>query len=297
MLLGAGIVRADHVEPEIKTQINERSDLFEQSIEDLPDFTEQLEADKQLGIDSIGGEHGTPQGLSFITKQTKEELQAESSNLEAIDADDLNSRGQEGMIKNDTLNELYTDYSKPLNQQHMRDAQSIAAAQDALLSNLLGALKELGVDCKTVKGNKKIEPEYFLQTKTTTHKDTVYNQTFCEELRNKYNCQTSVSLKCIRKGIKWDEWEERKIKFPGTLLYNQARSWGYASKFKKKRWGWHITPHHPTSGDIQRDSYLTPDAIMLEARRFIANHLAVELEQISADIIFPYEEKYWRRQR
>jgi hypothetical protein len=190
------IAKGDHLEQEIPTQKNKQTDLFDKSVDNLSDFTGKLEAGKQGGIDSMGGEHGNPQGLQYITKKSKGELGGESGKLESIGENDLASRGREEMIKKDSLNELYTDYSRPLNKQHLKDAKTIANAQDELLKNLLEKLKDLGVDCKTIKGDKKIEPEYFLQTKTSNHKDTLYNQTFCEEPRGEYRCTNGLTLHC-----------------------------------------------------------------------------------------------------
>jgi hypothetical protein len=147
------------------------------------------------------------------------------------------------MIKEDSLNALYPDYNRPGYRQHLKDAKTIAEAQEDLLRNLMEKLKELGVDCKTVKGDKKVEPEYFLQTKISNHKDTVYNQVFCEELRNQYNCRDSVSLTCKRKGKRYGEWEERTIELSGPWIHWNRRWWTYAIKWKKKRFGIHLYPN------------------------------------------------------
>ena len=200
ILLSAQIADADHGAPEVQTQVNKQTDLFQKSVNNLPDFTRELEKGKQVGIDSIGDGTSTPQGLSSITKKSKSELENDGEQLSAINEHELDSKGRAEMIKNNTINELYVDYSRPLNKQHMRDAKTIAEAQNRLLDNLLAILKEkAGIDCKSIKGDKKIEPQYFLQIKTTNHKDTVYNQTFCEELRNTYNCTEKVKLECAEK--------------------------------------------------------------------------------------------------
>ena len=66
----------------------------------------------------------------------------------------------------------------------LKDAKKIAKGQDELMRNLLEKLADVGVDCKTVKGPLEQEPTYYLQVEKEVQKDTVYNQTFCEELRN-----------------------------------------------------------------------------------------------------------------
>jgi hypothetical protein len=285
--------RADHLAQELPTQKNKQTDLFDKSVDNLSDFTGKLEAGKQGGIDSMGGEHGNPQGLQYITKKSKGELGGESGKLESIGENDLASRGREEMIKKDSLNELYTDYSRPLNKQHLKDAKTIANAQDELLKNLLEKLKDLGVDCKTIKGDKKIEPEYFLQTKNTTHKDTIYNQTFCEELRNNYNCNDTATLTCAKIVKKFKNPEARKIKLDGHWLHHNTNDWGWAVQWETKRWGWHIHSHRPKggfallkspSGSIWQGN---PKAIIADARAYIANHLGVPIEQIGEHVEFP----------
>ena len=211
--LSASISRADHVEPEVKTQVNKQTDLFEKSIQDLPNFTKKLEEVKQDGIESLGEKGGTPEGLKFITEKSKAELEAEGGKLGAIHENDLAERGRQEMIESNNLNELYPNYNRSLTKIHMEDAETIAKKHDEFMDTILGELKDkLGVDCKTIKGDKRIEPEYFLQIKKTQTTDTVYNQTFCEELRNKYSCNDTVTLKCQRKGMKWNPWENREIK-------------------------------------------------------------------------------------
>ena len=69
--------KADYVEKEVPTQANKQTNLFNESVDDLADFTNKLEQGKQSGIDSLGGENGSPQGLSYITKKNKAELEGE----------------------------------------------------------------------------------------------------------------------------------------------------------------------------------------------------------------------------
>jgi len=290
--LFTSIAKADHLEMEIPTQKNKQTDLFDSSIDNFADFTNKLEHGKQGGIDSLGGEGGNPQGLKYITKKSKSELEGESSKLESINENDLASKGREELIKDDTLNKIYRDPKRPGEKQHLKDAKTIAEAQDKLLDSILAQLKDLGVDCKTVKGDKKVEPEYFLQTKTTTDKDTLYNQVFCEELRNQYNCRDQLDLTCKRFGKGYTDWEARTIRFNGHVLHNEKENWGWAVHWKTKRWGWHIHSHHPRKsgfgGSPSESPWRNnPAAIIADARAYIASQLGVSLEQIGEDITFP----------
>lgn len=270
--LPTNIARGDYVEKEMPTQINEQTDLFKNSIDDLPAFEGKLRADKGMAIDSLGQEGESPEGLSFITKKSKSQLQAESSKLEAIDVHDLGSMGRDEMIKNDMINELYIDYSRPLNREYMEDAAAIAGAQEELQNNLFGELKKLGVDCKTVKGDERIEPEYYLQTRKTQHMDTVYNKAICEELRNQYNCVDSLLLTCKRRGMKWEEWEERDIELSGPWIHWNRRWWTYAIKWKKERFGIHL---HPAGA--------RPD-VAASIREHIMEKLGISDEQIHKEV-------------
>ena len=288
--LFTSIAKADHLEVEIPTQKNEQTDLFDSSIDNFADFTNKLEHGKQGGIDSMGGEGGNPQGLKYITKKSKSELEGESSKLESINENDLASKGREEMIKSDNLNKLYRNYTRPVDKPHLSDAKTIAKAQEELLEKLMKDVEKLGVNCKTVKGDKKVEPEYFLQTRTSNHKDTIYNQTFCEELRNSYNCRDTLTAKCMRTGTRYKDPVPRTIRFNGHWLHHNKMNWGWAVKWKKKRWGWHITSHHPQGwGEYQIDSPWrhNPAAIIADARAHIAAHLGLPLEQIGEHVDFP----------
>jgi hypothetical protein len=258
---------ADNIAPEIQTQVNKRTDLFEKSINDLSGTEQNLEADKQKAVKSLGDGHNIPDALSSTLKQKGAELAGERSKLESIHENDLNTEGRVEMIRKNVLNELYPDYTRPLNKQYMEDAKVIAAGQNKLLDNLLGKLKELGVDCKTIKGDKKHEPEYFLKIKTTSHKDTVYNQTFCEELRNKYYCNDEVTLKCAKTGIRYNNWQDREIEFSGHEVYWQHNWWMVGIKWKAKRFGIHMKV-----GDSNVNN---------DVRGCIAKKLGVNIDQIN----------------
>jgi hypothetical protein len=221
----------------------------------------------------LGEKGGTPEGLKFITKKSKAELEGEGSKLEAIHENDLAERGRQEMIESNNLNELYPKYKRSLMKKHKRDAKTIASKHRELMDNILGELKKkLGVDCKTIKGDKRIEPEYFLQIKKTQTKDTVYNQTFCEELRNKYSCNDTATVRCIRRGIRWHPWEYREVDIPGDTVFHRADPLGlcYAIKWKKKRFGLHIHQNSPGW------------------RVFLSNHLNIPIEKIGEQISFPF---------
>lgn len=266
------VAKADYIALELPTQVNKQTDLFDKSINDYSGFTNKLEQGKQAGIDSLGGENGTPEGLQYISKDNKSQINSESQKLESIHENDLASKGREKIIKEGHLQKLYPDYNRPGYKQHLQDAKTIAKAQDELLKHLLEKLKALGVDCKTVKGDKKVEPEYFLQTKTTTHKDTLYNQVFCEELRNQYNCRDELSLTCKRFGIRWTHWEDKAMLLDGVWIYRAHMGWFYPLQWTSDRYGLHLREGHP--------------AVQAEMRLYIAANEGVNIENIHEHIIY-----------
>jgi hypothetical protein len=289
ILLSTQIANADHVAPEVQTQVNKQTDLFQKSVSNLPDFTNRLEEGKQAGIDSMGdGGGAAPSGLSSLTKKSKSELESESGELSAINEHELDSRGREEMIRKNAINELYMDYSRPLNVQHMKDAKTMAEAQNRLLDNLFAILKEkAGIDCKTIKGDKKIEPEYFLQIKTTTHKDTVYNQTFCEELRNSYSCNDMLTLRCKVRGIQWGPWQDKQISIPGGELVNFGRAVFWVDHVASKCFEYKLTvgKRRFFKHEIEPDHY-----IVNSMREFLATkHPGSTIDNISTEMSSSWE--------
>ncbi len=276
----------EYLDPTIRVNVNEQSDLFEKSVDDLLGFSKKLGEQKNTAISGAKSEAG----LEFLVKEDKSGITTAADSLAAIPATELNARGTDALLQDDTMNDLYVDYTSPLNKQAIIDAKKIAKGQDVLLANLLDKLKEIGVDCRTIKGTREVEPAYYMQVQQTQHQDTIYNQTICEELRNQYRCHDSVSLTCKKTGKRYGEWQAKTIRFSGHTLHWNKMNWGYAVKWKRKRWGWHITPYHPKGwGDYQIDSIWrkNPAAIIADARSFIAEHLKVDLEQIGEDIVFP----------
>ena len=270
-----------------RVNINEQTDLFEKSTGDYSGLQREIEGQKDSAMDSVR----SAGGMDWLAKESREEIEQQADELSSIKATDLNPHGTQGMVKQNVINELYVDYSKLLNKQHLVDAKKLAKGQDELMRNLLEKLQDIGVDCKTVKGPIEQEPTYYLKMEQQQHKDTVYNKTICEELRNTYQCNDSVSLTCTRKGKGYGEWEARIIRFPGHVLHNEKMNWGYAVKWKNKRWGWHITPDHQQApGETQVDSIWlnNPGAIIADARAYIAAKLGVLIEQIGEHVGFPY---------
>ncbi|MDP4709283.1 MAG: hypothetical protein NWS20_04720 [Rickettsiaceae bacterium] len=273
------------------TNINEVTDLFERSVPNKDQYISDLEGIRTGGISSI------EKGESLQHVQDIEKSESEASRLSSIRAVDLDEEGRKARQSEDYSfydeGEFEPDLTKPGNKQHKEDVLHIVNATAKLLADLTGKLKELGINCKTVKGPKQKEPIYTIDVRREAQNNTIYDQFFCEEPRSQYRCTDSVTLTCQRKGKGYGDWEDRVIRFNGHAIYAEKMNWGYAIKWKDSRWGWHISPYHPQRGIFgwpdQVDSSWrdNPAAIIADARSYIAAKLQVSVEQIGENVIFP----------
>ncbi len=247
--LVASVAHGVYLDPTAKTNVNKQTDLFESGIEDYSSFESQMDSMKQKAIDGIGD----PGNIELISDKSSGEIEEAAGNLSAIKANDLHSRGGDEVMQTGIMEELHVDYTKPLNTQHRKDALKIADASSELLGNLAALLKDLGIDCKTVKGNKIIEPEYYIDVKKEQTKDTVYNKTLCEEMRNKYNCTDTLSMSCKTKVMQWENWQDRTIDFGGADIYWNLVGWMYSYKWDDREFGLHIRQEPHVMADIGRE--------------------------------------------
>lgn len=186
---------AQYLDPINKTNINEVDPLFEKNIDNYQSCSRQIE-DSKAGF-ARGVENS--QGLGDLVGHDKAE--SEADRLSSIEAGDLSNKGRREAAKDPFYNEIFVDYSRPGMMAHKQDAEMIANASGKMMDNLLGKLKDIGVDCKTVKGNKEIEPQYFMELSRRDERakgDTIYDQYFCERLRNRYSCVDGLTLQCLQ---------------------------------------------------------------------------------------------------
>ena len=249
---------SQYLDPTTKTNVNEIDPLFQNSIEDYKGFEQSIENQASSSVE------GMREGGGFDSVPFHEGAEQEAKNLSNIKAQDLEHRGREEFAKNPEINDIFIDHTKPGVMEHKRDAEDIANATGALLKNLVAKLKDLGVDCKTVKGNKEIEPEYHIELNSRVEQNRIYDKFFCEQLRNQYACVDSLTLTCRKKGMKWEEWQDRKINY----VFVQPH-WLYEVFWKKKRYGMHMKNDWQT---------------MQEVRAGIAGTIGADLEQINPTI-------------
>ena len=191
-----------------QTNKNDISNLFNQEIEDrqsLEQFLEDSSREAQKGvegkaaIDALGQKEGV--------------LQQKAAELDVVNANDLEARGREERVREENVyfDKLEIDYLNPQVVNHKNDIDKIVDATNKLASKLLDGLRDIGIDCKQIKGNKELEPNYSLDIKKEDFKETIYERKVCEVLRNQYNCRDSLLLRCAKKGIAFGSWQNRTM--------------------------------------------------------------------------------------
>lgn len=241
------VIATSYRDPTSKTNVNVQTDLFRKSVGDVEAFKNQVREDEKEAIEKLrsGGDHG----VEFIAGTSRKEIDENTAEPSTIRADELNDRGRTKLLKENLLEEIYVDESNPLMVAHRKDAERIAEGSKDLLGSLLLSLKErLGVDCYTVKGNKEIEPEHHIKLKEEQIKETVYDQTMCEEPRNQYNCHDVLTLKCTRTGpvggIKYILKVSRGNNGFVDQLLQGARALSYSDKVVLMQlYGWSLPLH------------------------------------------------------
>jgi hypothetical protein len=154
-----------------QTNKNDISNLFQSEIEDRQGLDKFLENSKSQSEQGVTGK-GAVQALGV----NENELESKTSELDAINAEALESSGQEERAKeeNSYYDSLEIDYTDPKILNHKKDIDKITDANEKLTSRLIEGLRDLDIDCKTVKGDKELEPEYALEIEKEHFKDVTY---------------------------------------------------------------------------------------------------------------------------
>ena len=255
----------------IQTQINKVTDLFDKHIENKDTLLQSMKEQNENASERIksGSGHEYIEGMG--------EAEGKARELNSIKESDLDNAGRQKRLSKEYRfydeNELEPDYTKPGNRMHKLDVGEIVEATERTMNrlgaDLIDKLLSIGFDCKTVKGAIHKEPTYYIEIQREERRNTEYDQFFCEEPRNQYSCIDSVSLKCVKRGMKWNPWQYREVQISGDTVYHGAKHLGHAIFWKKKRWGWHL--NFDSAG----------------WRVFLSNHLGIPLERIHPQIHFP----------
>ena len=195
----------------IQTQVNEVTDLFDKHIENkdslLLDMKKQT--DNAYGLIQSGQHHDSIEGMDGANGKADE--------FNSIKETDLGTSGRQKRLSKEYQfydeNELEPDYTKSGNLMHKSDVETIVSSTEKTMhrigTDLMKKLIELGFNCKTIKGAIHKEPTYYIEIRKEEQKNIKYDQFFCEERKDQYSCNDSVSLNCIKKGIAFGSWQNR----------------------------------------------------------------------------------------
>lgn len=254
---------------EKRTNINQVTDFFNQEIEEKAEMEQLVEDAKQKANAGIAGKNALQElGISEVQAVSK------SRELNSINPYDLSSKGQEERNKpeNSYFDSLELDVTKPSLLEHKKDVDLIASSTGQLMGTLTKGLKDLGLDCKEVRGNQEEIPEYYINIQKKEEKDTIYDQVFCEALRNSYSCKRQLIMRCKKQGYQLGAPEIRSFTYnwqniPGS--WKDLTIIGGQNSYCR----WYTMRNNP--------------AIMAEIRADIARDIQANLEQIESPVDIP----------
>ena len=236
---------AGHQTLAIQTQINKVTDLFDKHIEDKDALLQNMKQQNDNAMEQIKSRkhHDSIEGIDGAEGKANE--------LNSIKETDLDEAGRQKRGSQEYQfydeNELEPDYTKSGNRMHKLDAEDIVKTTENKMleigADLIKRLIELGFNCKTVKGAIHKDPTYYIDIKREDQKNTEYDQFLCEEPRNQYNCNDSLSLNCAQWGMNWNidkdiiinhrEIEGRpKQRLSGYYWFTLAMRWGSIGEYE-----------------------------------------------------------------
>lgn len=234
---------AEYLDPEVKTQVNEQTSFFKDSVENMAEVEKEIKAsisNTEKAHEDVIGLSNMMESLAGGSKGT--EIQKTKNDLSGISADDLADKGRSKMMEENLLEQLYPDEDAPLMKQHKKDVDFLVDNHKKLFGNLLEVLKQHGlhINCKQVKGSKVVEPGYVLEVEKKVEQELEYEQKTCEELRNRYRCRDVLKVECTNKEPVYGDWQVRHIRLNGWDIYQNHRHWLYPVFWKKGRHGLHM---------------------------------------------------------
>lgn len=251
---------SDYKDRTSKTNINKQTDLFPSSVGDIKSLETGIEENKDKAIYN-------QEAMRNITCKSKGEVESSVNHLQNKDPRNLESQGRKELIKQNLLNDLYINEESPRAQLILKDAENIGKASGKLLNDVNAVLKDIGIDCKSAQGNKIAESEYRIRVQEEMIKNTSYNKTVCEEVKNKYSCFDKLTLKCLNTVKQLLDVQGKIIEFSGQEVRNK----GWFKIMLPER-GYHLAI-------MENNSYTKA-----QVREEIARRLGVELERIDENL-------------
>ena len=251
-----------------QTNKNDISNLFNQEIEDRQGLDKFLEDSKKQAESGIGNKAGLEE---LGTKENA--LENKTSELDSINGNSLEARGREERVKEENayFDKLEIDYSNPQVVNHKNDIDKIVDASNKLASKLLDGLRDIGIDCKQIKGDNELEPNYSLDIKKEDFKETIYERTVCEVLRNQYSCHDALTLRCSKKGMAWNPWQNRTMV---TTFGATPRHWWTVGRHTDS------TYHGRNGHGLSCGKWTINSAYVKEMATYIAGMIGARPEQV-----------------
>jgi len=267
-----------------KTNINQVTDLFDRHIENKDGLLQDMKQQNDNAAEQIRSRthHDAIEGIDGA--------EGKAAELNSIKETDLDTAGRAKRSSAEYQfydeNELEPDYTKAGNRMHKQDSDDIVAGTEATMrdlgSDLMKKLSTLGFNCKTVKGPVQKEPVYYIDIKREDKKNTEYNQFFCEEPRNQYNCNDGLTLTCKSQGIQWGPWQDKQIRIPGQELVGFGRTVFWVEKTAKRCFEYKLTVQS-TSGWF---GTVAPDPQVIQGMRefLTTKHPGSTIDNISTEM-------------
>ena len=258
----------------VKTNVNEVNDLFDRHIENKDRLMRDLQEQREGAVRDIE----TGKGLKHV--EGINEAESKARELESIREVDLESSGRQKRASEEYRfyddNEIEPDYSKPGNIAHKQDCDEIVSqtslAMKKLGKDLQTKLSALGIDCRQVKGTTAKDLTYHIEIKGEEHRNSEYEQVFCEEPRNRYNCQDVLNLRCTKKGMAWNPWQNRTMV---TTFGATPRHWWIAGRHTDS------TYHGRNGHGLSIGKWTINSAYVKEMATYIAGMIGASIEQVN----------------
>lgn len=195
----------------VKTNINKVSVEFDQ-IRDRDNLEESVLKYRQKGTNS------------FNNIEVREILNPTNNpeGIQDIDPHSLESMGRSKRGQNSFFNDFEVDYTKPGVSKHKNDIKQIITATDKKILDLTKSLRKHGIDCNEEDIKTPPSSPYYIEIEEEHHKEVDYNQHFCEQVVDTYNCHDSMSVTCQSKSMNWGDWKVKHLKIPGFELMHSG---------------------------------------------------------------------------
>lgn len=192
-------IYADYEAPVAITNVNEKTNFFESNVENASGFEDMIKSHKN----TYGVEGNEASGIQDIINLNDSNVMSDVESLKSLNSSDLESRGRDKMLspEGDEIIGIYPNLNDPLLHREKGDLEEIAKNTSDALDGFMSKLKDVGIDCKEEAGNRMAEPDFVIGEQKTIL-DSNYDQSFCEELKNTYQCKRHLTVKCHQKNLR-----------------------------------------------------------------------------------------------